>query len=200
MSATVTTTSTPTTVDNEDNEDENDEYIVVASCTIEAIDSEGSFDEEQIAACSACWQEAGDSLGVAGSSLAEACVELFMPTIQTYCQGEVVFPCFLDYVKEHDKDGLVQARVAQYLESVQEEFVIIASCTIEAMAEDGGFDEAAIKECSDCWPWSPSSSMIPSSLSAEGLSRAKECVAQHLPRVGAACQGYTDLLAPEDME
>jgi hypothetical protein len=130
-----------------------------------------------------------------------------MPNIHTACQqgldalqaedyeqGKAVFACFLNYVKENDVDGQVQAGVAKYLwESVDEEYVIATSCTIEAMADDGSFDEAAISACNECWPWA-------NSLSPEGLPRARECMAAHMPNIGAACREDTELLVPGDEE
>ena len=74
-----------------------------------------------------------------------------------YEKGKEAFNCFLDYVELVDEDGEIQAGVVRYLEeSLDSDFVIATSCTIEAIkfgqALGDGFDlEEGIPACSRCF-------------------------------------------------
>ena len=74
-----------------------------------------------------------------------------------YEKGKEAFSCFLDYVELVEEGGEIQAGVGIYLEeSLDLDFVIATSCTIEAIkfgqALGDGFDlEEGIPACSRCF-------------------------------------------------
>lgn len=198
-----------TDTDEEEEEEVDSEYVIGTSCTLEARGEDGSFDEARIGDCSACWERVGEVLTETGLPAARACVQQFTPSMGAACshqlaelevgdyrRGKAVFACFLDFVRETDVDGEVQAGVAKYLrESVETEYVLGTSCTIEARREDGSFDETSIEECGRCWEEAGAEL-----LSQEGLVKAKQCAVVHLPKIQEACSEDIENLLPEDTE
>ena len=111
-----------------------EDFIIGSACTLSARDGDGSFDEEYIGKCAACWEEAGDVINQEGLEAAKACVDTWMPDFSRACdkeigefvpgdeeQGARVFRCFLDHVQEEDPDKVVQEGVRDYLDKQEAE-------------------------------------------------------------------------------
>ena len=176
------------------------EYIIGTSCTIEAIERSGEINETRIEECGKCWEAAGDALSETGLPLARQCLQRFMPNIGEACKdvldelqvgdyekGKEAFRCFLDFVELVDEDGEIQAGVGRYLEeSLDSDFVIGASCTLEAI-EFGqslgeNFDlEEGVAACSNCFE------AVEDLVTEEGLTKAAECRKTFTPRIDDAC-------------
>ena len=178
----------------------NAEYIIGTSCTIEAIESSGEINETRIEECGKCWEAAGDALSETGLPLARQCVQRFMPNIGEACKdildqlevgdyerGMEAFHCFLDYVELNDEDGEIQAGVGRYLEeSLDSDFVIGTSCTIEAIefgqSLGDDFDlEEGVAACSNCFEG------VEDLVTEEGLKKAADCRKTFTPRIDEAC-------------
>ena len=176
------------------------EYIIGTSCTIEAIESSGEINETRIEECGKCWEAAGDALSETGLPLAKQCVQKFMSNIGEACKdvleqlqvgdyekGKEAFQCFLDYVELNDEDGEIQAGVGRYLEeSLDSDFVIGTSCTIEAIefgqSLGDDFDlEEGVAACSNCFE------AVEDLLTEDGLGKAAECRKTFTPRIDEAC-------------
>ena len=179
---------------------DNAEYIIGTSCTIEAIESSGEINETRIEECGKCWEAAGDALSETGLPLARQCVQRFMENIGEACKdvldqlqvgdyekGKEAFRCFLDYVELVDEDGEIQAGVGRYLEeSLDSDFVIGASCTIEAIgfgqSLGDDFDlEEGVAACSNCFEG------VEDLVTEKGLRKAGECRKTFTPRIDEAC-------------
>jgi len=189
--------------DMEEEEDVTAEFIIGTSCAVESQDEEGIFDDKRIEECGQCWETAGDALSEKWVTLAESCVSRYLPNIGAVChqvldnlevgdtqQGRQLFGCFLEYVRERDREGTVQGAVAQYLrDSVDTEFVIGTGCTITAVRQDGTYNETQIKECGLCWE------RAGDPLSEEGLALAKQCVIRYMPQIGQVCNKELELMS-----
>ena len=179
---------------------DNAEYIIGTSCTIEAIESSGEINETRIEECGKCWEAAGDALSETGLPLARQCVDRFMENIGEACKevldqlqvgdyekGKEAFRCFLAYVELVDEDGEIQAGVGRYLEeSLDSDFVIGASCTIEAIgfgqSLGDDFDlEEGVAACSNCFEG------VEDLVTEKGLRKAGECRKTFTPRIDEAC-------------
>lgn len=176
------------------------EYIIGTSCTIEAFDDSGEINETKIEECGRCWEAAGDALSETGLPLARNCVQEFMPNVGEFCKevldelqvgdyekGKEAFNCFLEYVELVDEGGEIQAGVGRYLEeSLDSDFVIATSCTIEAIefgqALGDGFDlEEGVAACSSCFE------EVPDLVTKDGLERAATCRRNFTPRIDEVC-------------
>ena len=197
-------------------EDLDEQFVIGASCSIEARQADGSFDEERIKECGSCWPWEADrnSLSEEGLPQARSCIDEFMPTIGAACQGVIseinigderkgqeALKCFLDYVKQNDIDNEVQNGVTEYIdkengaESEDEtEYILGTSCTLESRSKDGTYNEDYIEECGACWEG------VGDALSEDGLPKAKTCMAEYLPNILAACQGLIEELTPGDYQ
>ena len=179
---------------------DNAEYIIGTSCTIEAIESSGEINETRIEECGKCWEAAGDALSETGLPLAKQCIQKFMSNIGEACKdvleqlqvedyekGKEAFQCFLDYVELNDEDGEIQAGVGRYLEeSLDSDFVIGTSCTIEAIefgqSLGDNFDlEEGVAACSNCFE------AVEDLVTEEGLGKAAKCRKTFTPRIDEAC-------------
>ena len=200
-----------------DQADLDEQFVIGASCTIEARQADGSYDEERIKECASCWPWEADrnSLSEEGLPQAKSCIEEFMPTISTACQGVIAeinvgdeekgqeaLKCFLDYVKENDIDNEVQNGVTEYIEEEngadnsedETEYILGTSCTLESRSEDGTYNEDYIEECGACWEG------VGDALSEDGLPKAKACMAEYLPNILASCQDLITELTPRDYQ
>ena len=176
------------------------EFIIGTSCTIEAFETSGELNETRIEECGKCWEAAGDALSETGLPLARKCVQMFLPNIGEACKevleqlevgdyekGKEAFECFLDYVELNDEDGEIQAGVGRYLEeSLDSDFVIGTSCTIEALefgqSLGDDFDlEEGVAACSNCFEG------VEDLISEEGLEKAAECRRIFTPRINKDC-------------
>merc|ERR1711997_125885 len=75
------------------------------------------------------------------------------------------------------------------VEEINEDFVIISSCVVEAMDEDGNLNEETLDKCGQCFNEAEKQ---------EGYEAATACALEHLPNIYEDCEDLQELETNED--
>merc|ERR1712001_298989 len=75
------------------------------------------------------------------------------------------------------------------VEEINEDFVIISSCVVEAMDEDGNLNEETLDKCGQCFNEAEKQ---------EGYEAATACALEHLPNIYEDCKDLIE--SPDDNE
>jgi len=103
-----------------------DQMILRSVCELEAIDSDGSFNQKTAQKCVHCWPE--EIAQPADLTDAKRCVRTFLPKLHATCKmdfeqlsladgvkGSNFVNCFVNYVSQNDKKSSVRDTVGEYL-------------------------------------------------------------------------------------
>merc|ERR1719348_1701343 len=105
--------------------EDNEDFVVTASCFVEASDLDGNLDEPTLEKCVQCFEEA-DALGEGEDAVqaAVACTVEHLPNIYADCKDGIESPtvpqdevleCFMDFVEVADQTGEIQQAVKELL-------------------------------------------------------------------------------------
>ena len=105
--------------------EDNEDFVVTASCFVEASDLDGNLDEPALEKCVQCFEEA-DALGegVDSAEAAKACTVEHLPNFYEDCKEGIESPtvpaaevleCFMDFVEVFDQTGEIRQGVKELL-------------------------------------------------------------------------------------
>ena len=105
--------------------EDNEDFVITASCFVEASDLDGNLDEPTLEKCVQCFEEA-DALGEGEDAVeaAKACTVEHLPNFYADCKEGVESPtvpadevleCFMDFVEVADQTGEIQQAVKELL-------------------------------------------------------------------------------------
>merc|ERR1719382_544707 len=105
--------------------EDNEDFVITASCFVEASDLDGNLDEPTLEKCVQCLEEA-DALGEGEDAVeaAKACTVEHLPNFYADCKEGVESPtvpeaevleCFMDFVEVFDQTGEIREGVKMLL-------------------------------------------------------------------------------------
>merc|ERR1719382_901077 len=105
--------------------EDNEDFVITASCFVEASDLDGNLDELTLEKCVQCFEEA-DALGEGEDAVeaAKACTVEHLPNFYADCKEGVESPtvpeaevleCFMDFVEVFDQTGEIREGVKMLL-------------------------------------------------------------------------------------
>merc|ERR1719290_56830 len=102
----------------------NGDFVVGSACTVEALDQDGSLDEEKLEKCSQCFDKSNTLEEAESIEAATACTVEHLPNVYEECKDSIESPeaplsevldCFMDFVEVIDETGEIRQGVKDHL-------------------------------------------------------------------------------------